>query len=51
MVSEQLVNDCALYLSVCLLRKLRDKELLSAEEYARIRNLSREHHGSKIIVL
>ena len=47
----QNTGDQAFYFSICILRKLRDMGLLSAEEYTKICGISRNHYDSKIIVL
>ena len=50
-MNTQNTNDHAFYFSICILRRLRDMGLLSAEEYTKICEISRDYYGSKIIVL
>lgn len=46
----QLYNDSAFYWSVCILRRLRDMELLSQKEYEKARNISAKHYDTNIFV-
>lgn len=50
MISQQLTNDAAFYWSVCILRHLRKKGLLTQAEYEKISAISKKHYGSKLIV-
>ncbi|MDD4493879.1 MAG: hypothetical protein PHV32_05970 [Eubacteriales bacterium] len=45
----QLNNDSAFYWSVCILRRLRDMGLLTQAEYEKIRDISAEHYGTKLL--
>ena len=49
MMSEQLKNDAAFYWSVCILRRLRDMGLLNQKEYEKIKNISAEYYGTKLL--
>ena len=48
MNSQELTNDAAFYWSVCILRRLRDMELLTQKEYEKIKSISAEHYDTKI---
>jgi hypothetical protein len=49
MISQELQNDASFYWSVCILRYLRDKGLLTQAEYERICAISKKQYGSKLI--
>jgi len=48
-MNEQLQKDATFYWSVCILRRLRDMGLLSQAEYEKIRDISAEYYGTKLL--
>lgn len=50
-MNEQLQKDSAFYYSVCILKNLLEKGLISTEQYERIIKISGEYYKTKIIVL
>ena len=50
MNNQQMTNDASFYWSVCILRHLRDKGLLTQAEYEKICAVSKKQFGSKLIV-
>jgi hypothetical protein len=50
-MSEQLQKDAAFIQSINILKKLLEMNLINPDEYAKVRALSANYYGSKIIVL
>ena len=46
---EQLKKDSAFYWSVCILKKLHDMELITTEEYRKIRDMSADYYNTEVI--
>lgn len=49
-MNEQFQKDAAFYWSVCILRRLRDMQLLSQAEYEKIRDINAKYYGTKLFV-
>ena len=47
----QLEKDANFYWSVCVLHRLRDMGLITPAEYSKIKDISADYYGTKIIVL
>jgi hypothetical protein len=48
-MSEQFEKDAAFYWSVCVLRRLREMGLLTADEYEKIRDISAKYYGTRLL--
>jgi len=49
MNNDQMTKDASFYWSVCILRRLCDMGLLSQNEYEKIKNISAEYYGTKLL--
>ena len=47
---QQLIDDVTFYQSVCILREQREQELITQEEYERIKGISQKHYDSKLYI-
>ena len=50
MIITQAHKDAAYYLSYCILKRLHLMGLISPAEVEKVRAMSQEHYGSKLIV-
>ena len=50
MNNKQMTNDASFYWGICILRRLRDRGLLTDGEYEIIRNINANYYGTKIYV-